>query len=166
MRLVGKDDQLLDKMVEWQKDDVMRLKCNGMTVPQGDQYIRTFFDATYDGYVNMLVGVESDSGQIVGAFMLEDIDRRNQRCYMHFQFEEVARGKCLRNAWLSIVNFIFKELHMRQFLGIICADNTPALRFVKKMGCREMTVMPDYYSGSMGFKDGVLLRMTPDWRNF
>jgi len=166
MRLVGKDKQLLDKMVEWQKDDVMRLKTNGTSVPYSEDYVRAYFDQTYDGHLNMLVGVESDSGTIVGAFMLDDIDRRNLRCYMHLQFEECARGSCSKSACTAIVNFAFQELHLKQLLGIISEDNTTALRFVEKMGWRKVAVLPEYYSGTMGFKDGIMVRLIPEWRNF
>jgi len=166
MRLIGKSEVLLEQMVLWQRDDVMRIKCNGTTVPLSDDFVRTYYDQHYDGYQNMLVGVESDSQEIVGAFLIEDIDRRNCRCYMHIQFSPQGRQKCLKTACTSMANFTFTELHMRQILGIISEDNVPALRFIDKMGWKRISIMPDYFSSSFGWKDGILVRLVPEWRKF
>jgi len=166
MRLVGKSNDLLVKLVEWHKDDVMRISFGGQSVPMGDTTVYNYFDLLYNDGDSFAVGVESNTGDIVGAYLIEDVDTRTQRCKMHFIFEESARGKCLKLSATAIVNFLFNEKHLRHLYGTICATNDNALSFVAGMGWERVAVLPEYYCMAGKWEDGVMVHLTPELREF
>lgn len=164
MRLIPKSNELIQKLYEWNLDEEMRLKQNGFSLAYDWETCAQFYNSTYDGHHNILVGVQGDSGDIVGVYMIEGVDKRNLRCQMHYAFCKEGRGKPLLESYKIVMDYVFKELHMQTVYGTIAANNQKAMTFIEKVGWKKIAELPQYFSTPIGFIPGCLFFVTQDMR--
>jgi len=75
-------------------------------------------------------------GEDVGSIWLNDIDRRNLRCYWGFYIADPAlRGKGAGSvAWHSVLNYVFEELRLNKLCGEVLAFNQVAANLHEHFG--------------------------------
>jgi len=166
MEFIPKCDELFEALYQWNLDKDMREAQNGYSIPSSRGHCFGFYDALYDGTDNILLGVVGDSGEIVGAFMIEDIDRDNLNCEMHFVFSPEGRSKVFKTACSKVIDFVFNELNIVKVYGKIAIDNLNANVFVSRMGWTKLCVLESYYKTAKGFMDANLYVLTPRTRVF
>ena len=157
MRIIPKCGELLDFLWQTELDDAIRIKTGGDLLPRDARTCKTAFDSQYNGLDAVLLGVQSDSGEIVGAYFVEAIDHRNHRCLIHVEFKQ-GHERISGASWEVVKKYLRDTLEIERVFAEIAVDNPHALEYAKRQGFCELSVLPSYYRrGRNRFVDGALL---------
>ena len=159
MKLIPKTPELLNKIYEWNMDSRMR-KCLGFpSVPMDYSSCINYFDIKYDGNSCILIGVQGDSGNIHGCYMV-DIDEMNRRAKVHFAFDEPGRGKLLMKSVKAFYDYMFFERRIDSLYGEISTSNCISYKCAKNMGWEDVCTLPEYFNEQGQMVDAYLIRLT------
>lgn len=164
MKLVPFDRSLFEKLYEWQLDDDIRKSMGGMSVPLTEGELEAEYTMFLTGKTRVY-GVALDSGEIVGAFMLENILLRHKRFDMHIVFDP-KHAVHVRGGCTLFLDHMFKENNFTWAHCIIPEGNSKVQNLLERGGAKKRCTIPEYYNFSDGIVSGHLYSLHKNKRKF
>lgn len=164
MKLLPKCEAVLAKLYEWNLDEEMSVALGFPSIPMDSNNCYNYFNDKYDGYGNMLIGVQGDSGEIHGCYLVH-FNEKDRRVKMDIAFDKVGRGKLLIEATSKCFDYVFNERAVLSIYGEISVSNKLSYNFAKRIGFRDVCILPGYFNERGSMIDAHLIRLTNDNRS-
>ena len=159
MQLVPSNDKIFNCLLEWSKDDDIGAMVG---MPYSD-YLKELLQEKYDGLLNFLVGVEDTNGDIRGVYFAEG-KPFHKRVKVDLAFDKVGRGKILLQSLKQFIDYVFLNLGYETMICEIPVVNNRSYRCAKKIGFKEMCLMPEYINIMGKQEDAYIMMLTQEMR--
>ena len=149
LKLVPYSEKVFEAMYAWQTDEEIRKDMGGLSVPMREDEMLFSYQQFLTGN-NAVLGVGTEEGKIVGAFIMEKIEPRHKRLEVHIVFDK----EFLRHVGEScklFLDYIFNERHFDWVIAYIGINNEKSNNLVERLGFVKRGILPDYFS----FQNGV-----------
>lgn len=150
MKLVPYSENVFKAMYAWQEDEATRKNMGGLSVPMREDELLFAHQQFLNGN-NAVLGVSTEEGTIVGAFMMEQIHPRHKRMNIHYVFDK-EHLRHVKEGFTLFLDFVFNEQNMEWLHVYISINNEPSCNVVEKLGFIKRCTIPEYFN----FSDGVV----------
>lgn len=148
LKLVPFSPTVFDALFNWQNDDELRKQMGGLSVPLREEELKFFYQQFLTGNTAIL-GVSTESGTIIGAFMMENVHKRHGRLEMHFVFDKKFRRHA-KEGFQKFFDYVFKEHGFDWVHVYVPETNEPCRNILQKLGALQRCVIPDYFRTAEG----------------
>jgi len=163
VKLIQQNQTIFDSIYMWSQDPIMAKSLGFPSVAMEYNSCVNYFKDKYDGVSNYIIGVIDDNCIIRGCYLVET-NEKDKRAKVDFAFDEVGRGKILRDSLIAFYNYMFNERHYDSLWGEISETNKLSYKCAKKTGWEDVCTLPDYFNEQGKYVDVHLIRLTSDKR--
>lgn len=149
MKLVPYSEKVFDAMYKWQSDDETRKDMGGLSVPMREDELMFTHQQFLNGN-NAVLGVATEEGTIVGAFIMEQIQPRHKRLNIHIVFDkEYLRH--VKEGTTLFLDYIFNERNFDWLHCYLGDSQKKSIALAENLGFLKRCTIPEYFN----YSDGV-----------
>jgi len=147
LRLIEKSDLLTEKLADWYTESAEnRVDMGAIEGYELDWVeVKTHLDHYYSDPTRQLIGAETDKGNIVGSFFLDDLCPVRKRAFTHVFFPKESRGKGLVESYNLFLDYCFITKGLENLYAHTPEYNKKCVHFVNRFGWVQKGELPGYY---------------------
>lgn len=158
LKLVPYSEEVFNKLFEWQNDDEMRKTMGGLSIPLKEEEMFHQYNQFLNGN-SAVLGVATEEGTIIGAFIMEQVQPRHKRLHTHIVFEP-DYFRHVKEGCKLFLDYIFNENNFEYLHCIVAASQKNTLNLIKKIGFRETCIVKNYFNFADGWVSGHFYHLT------
>lgn len=162
LKLVPYSETVFQALFAWQNDDEIRKDMGGLSVPMREDELVFMYQQFLLG-TNAVLGVETEEGIIVGAFLMDSISPRHKRMNVHIVFDREYRRHVAEGCKL-FMDYVFNEKNIDWLHCYIGMKNEQSINLVEKLGFIKRSIITDYFNFQDGPQSACLYSLHKDKR--
>lgn len=162
LKLVPYSEEVFNKLFEWQNIDEIRKDMGGLSVPMKEAEMFNHYKQFLNGN-SAVLGVKLESGEIIGAFIMEQVHPRHKRLNIHIVFDPKF-SRHVKEGCKMFFDYAFNENSFECIHCVVADVQEKTLKLVNKLGFVKIGTAKNHFNFIDGWSAGHFFMLSKNKR--